>query len=107
MSDISGEIIKIAQDIDPVPSGLTVDMVDRLIEKTREQKVLIQELHISFIQQYGYGYLSGGREPRTRDKTKITKAKWDNVRSLAKKILDNLDRRLELLIDLRERSENG
>lgn len=108
MSDIISDLTAIANDIEVLPPKPSTVLIDQMIEKSRDQKVSVQELHLDFINQYGYGYIMGrGREPEFRDKRKISQRKWDSVRKLVTALLIKLERRVELLIALREHSEQG
>jgi hypothetical protein len=102
MTDITADLNAIVQDVEAVPRSPTVELIDQMIEKTRDQKFLVQELHLSFMNEYGYGYIQGqGRDPQHRDTAKIGLTKWNNVRRLVTKLLSQLDRRIELLEQLR------
>lgn len=108
MSDIITDLTAVVQDVDPIPARPSTTLIDQMIEKTREQKVSVMDIHLSFVQKYGYGYKAGeGRQAEFRDKDKITQRKWDAVRKRVKAIMINLERRIELLTALREHSENG
>lgn len=85
---------------EPIPHDLSLDLIDAMIEKSRDQKVTVQELQILIARKYTWRTASYG-------KTVISKYKWDKIRALVNNMLAAMDRRNALLGQLRDRLSTG
>ena len=85
---------------EPLPDNLSLDLIDAMIEKSRDQKVTVQELQILIARKYTYRAAAHG-------KIKISQNKWNKIRALSNRILVAMDRRIALLGQLRDRLSGG
>ncbi len=85
---------------DDLPQNATVADVERLIEKSRDQKVSVQELQILILRRYVRSSQWKDRKADVFGPT-ISERKWRDIRALTNKLLVRMDRRIALLEKLR------